>query len=68
MPWRMWHYRYIISVCPESKGKKRHMKYLEQVGLKEWAHHLPNELSGGQKQRVAIARAMAAEPKGHAGR
>ena len=39
------------------------LKYLEQVGLKEWAHHLPNELSGGQKQRVAIARAMAAEPK-----
>ncbi len=38
------------------------LKYLEQVGLKEWAHHLPNELSGGQKQRVAIARAMAAEP------
>jgi putative ABC transport system ATP-binding protein len=39
------------------------LKYLEQVGLKEWAHHLPSELSGGQKQRVAIARAMAAEPK-----
>ena len=39
------------------------LKYLEQVGLKEWAEHLPNELSGGQKQRVAIARAMAAEPK-----
>ncbi len=39
------------------------LKYLEQVGLKEWADHLPNELSGGQKQRVAIARAMAAEPK-----
>ncbi len=39
------------------------MKYLEQVGLKQWATHLPSELSGGQKQRVAIARAMAAEPK-----
>jgi len=46
--------------------KERHKKalsYLERVGLKEWAKHLPNELSGGQKQRVAIARAMAAEPK-----
>lgn len=43
--------------------QERAMKYLEQVGLKEWAAHLPNELSGGQKQRVAIARAMAAEPK-----
>jgi putative ABC transport system ATP-binding protein len=43
--------------------QEKAMKYLEQVGLKEWAHHLPSELSGGQKQRVAIARAMAAEPK-----
>ena len=37
--------------------------HLEKVGLKEWAHHLPNELSGVQKQRVAIARALAANPK-----
>ncbi len=43
--------------------QERAMKYLGQVGLTEWATHLPNELSGGQKQRVAIARAMAAEPK-----
>ncbi len=43
--------------------QERAMKYLDQVGLKEWATHLPSELSGGQKQRVAIARAMAAEPK-----
>ncbi len=43
--------------------QERAMKYLEQVGLREWAEHLPSELSGGQKQRVAIARAMAAEPK-----
>jgi len=39
------------------------MDYLERVGLKEWATHLPSELSGGQKQRVAIARAMASKPK-----
>jgi putative ABC transport system ATP-binding protein len=37
--------------------------HLEKVGLRDWAHHLPNELSGGQKQRVAIARALAANPK-----
>lgn len=43
--------------------EEKALKYLEQVGLKEWATHLPNELSGGQKQRVAIARALAAEPK-----
>ena len=39
------------------------MEYLEKVGLKEWAHHLPNELSGGQKQRVAIARALITQPR-----
>jgi putative ABC transport system ATP-binding protein len=39
------------------------LEYLEKVGLKEWAHHLPNELSGGQKQRVAIARALVTNPK-----
>ncbi len=43
--------------------QEKALKYLAQVGLKEWAGHLPSELSGGQKQRVAIARAMAAEPK-----
>ncbi|MDV7188384.1 ABC transporter ATP-binding protein [Lutibacter sp. TH_r2] len=39
------------------------MKYLDKVGLTEWAHHLPSELSGGQKQRVAIARALVTQPK-----
>jgi len=46
--------------------KKRNliaMEYLERMGLREWAHHLPNELSGGQKQRVAIARALITKPK-----
>ncbi len=43
--------------------QEKALKYLEQVGLKEWSHHLPSELSGGQKQRVAVARAMVAEPK-----
>ncbi len=48
---------------PRKERQEKALKYLEQVGLKEWATHLPSELSGGQKQRVAIARAMAAEPK-----
>ena len=46
--------------------KKRNliaMEHLDKMGLKEWAHHMPNELSGGQKQRVAIARAMISNPK-----
>ena len=39
------------------------LEYLERLGLKEWAHHLPGELSGGQKQRVAIARAIITHPQ-----
>ena len=38
------------------------LDYLDKVGLKDWAKHLPNELSGGQKQRVAIARAIINNP------
>ena len=46
--------------------KKRNamaLDYLEMVGLRDWAEHMPNEMSGGQKQRVAIARALIAHPK-----
>ena len=35
---------------------------LEQVGLADQAHKLPNALSGGQQQRAAIARALANDP------
>lgn len=45
------------------KRNKKAMEYLERVGLREWAGHMPNELSGGQKQRLAIARALISEPK-----
>lgn len=46
--------------------KKRNiiaMEYLDQMGLKDWAYHMPNEMSGGQKQRVAIARAIISKPQ-----
>lgn len=46
--------------------KKRNamaIEYLDRVGLKDWAEHMPNEMSGGQKQRVAIARALIARPQ-----
>ena len=39
------------------------LEYLDKLGLKDWAHHLPNEMSGGQKQRVAIARALITQPQ-----
>lgn len=39
------------------------LEYLDKLGLKDWAHHMPNEMSGGQKQRVAIARALITKPQ-----
>jgi putative ABC transport system ATP-binding protein len=48
---------------PRKERQHMALEYLEKVGLKDWATHLPSELSGGQKQRVAIARAMASRPK-----
>ncbi len=47
---------------PRRKRHERAMDYLDKMGLKDWAHHYPNEMSGGQKQRVAIARALITKP------
>jgi putative ABC transport system ATP-binding protein len=46
--------------------KKRNriaLEYMEKMGMRDWAEHMPSELSGGQQQRVAIARAMISRPK-----
>ncbi|URN96691.1 MAG: ABC transporter ATP-binding protein [Candidatus Pristimantibacillus lignocellulolyticus] len=47
------------------KGERKSIaeKYIETVGLKDFANAFPKELSGGMKQRVAIARAYAVNPK-----
>ena len=38
------------------------LEYLDMLGLRDWAEHMPNEMSGGQKQRVAIAGVIAMRP------
>lgn len=48
---------------PRRRRNAQALEMLDHMGLKDWAHHMPNELSGGQKQRVAIARALISRPK-----
>ena len=43
--------------------RKRTIKALEQVGLKDKLRSYPDQLSGGEQQRVSIARAIVNEPK-----
>jgi ABC-type multidrug transport system ATPase subunit len=37
-------------------------RWLQLLGIEEFANRLPNSLSGGQQQRAAIARALVKEP------
>ncbi len=43
--------------------RRKTLKALEDVGLKNKVHNYPDQLSGGEQQRVAIARAIVNDPK-----
>ena len=47
----------------KDERRKRSKKYLEAVGLSDFADRYPKDLSGGMKQRVAIARTLINKPK-----
>ena len=47
---------------PKRGRREIALKYLQMVGLQDFANKEVDELSGGMKQRVAIARAFATEP------
>ena len=51
-----------LSGVSKNERRKKAIKALEDVGLKEQINKRPNELSGGQMQRVAIARALVNDP------
>lgn len=47
----------------KADAKSISLKYLEKVGMLDFAYQSVKSLSGGQKQRVAIARALCMEPR-----
>lgn len=47
----------------EKEIRKKVLKALEQVGLKDRIRSYPDQLSGGEQQRVSIARAIVNNPK-----
>ena len=51
-----------ISRFSKSERRKKAIKALESVGLKDQINKKPSQLSGGQMQRVAIARAIVNDP------
>ena len=51
-----------LSGVSKQERRKKAIKSLEDVGLKEQIHKKPNQMSGGQMQRVAIARALVNNP------
>lgn len=51
-----------VSGMPKEERRQRAEKYLEIVGLRDFADSRIHELSGGMKQRVGIARAMVNNP------
>ena len=46
-----------------SEAREKGLRYLDMVGLADYAGAYIHEISGGQQQRVALARALIVEPK-----
>ena len=47
----------------DKENREKSMKYLELVGLEEFANDKPGSLPYGMQRRVELARALASEPK-----
>lgn len=67
LPWRTVEKNVELGLetlkVPKQERKRIAMKYLQLVGLENFAKRHPAQLSGGQQQRVAIARGLAVDPE-----
>ena len=53
----------IALALPKACSIEKAKQLMEDMGLIDFHHRLPNQLSGGQRQRVALARAFARDPQ-----
>nr|WP_086010344.1 ABC transporter ATP-binding protein [Tsukamurella sp. 1534] len=67
LPWRTVEKN--VRLALQLRGVPRHRRaeearrWLAEVGLTDYARHLPRELSGGMRQRVQLARGLAGAPR-----
>ncbi len=66
-PWRSVRRNLMLPLeimgVPRAERETRAARYLDMVGLRDFANKFPWQLSGGMQQRVSIARALSFEPK-----
>jgi ABC-type lipoprotein export system ATPase subunit len=56
-------YRLNPTLRLDRNVRERARELLNELGLRDRAHHRPGQISGGERQRVAIARALITNPR-----
>ncbi|MFT4086296.1 MAG: ABC transporter ATP-binding protein [Gordonia sp. (in: high G+C Gram-positive bacteria)] len=66
-PWRTVRRNILLALSlrgvPRARRRAEADRWIAEIGLGEFADHLPRELSGGMRQRVQLARGLAGAPR-----